>query len=97
MSVAGVCPIALNEYQVFVDNVNNAFQKERSAESIILLGDSKAHIATDIETWKSVIGRHGDLAFNENDRYLLQLCSSNGLCIMNTFSFQHRDVPKYTW
>ena len=33
---------------------------------------------------------------NENGRYLLQLCCSNGLRIMNTF-FQHREVHKYTW
>ena len=30
-----------------------------------------------------------------NGRYLLQLCCSNGLCIMNTF-FQYREVHKYT-
>ena len=35
-------------------------------------------------------------AFNENLWYLLKLCFSNGLCIMNNF-FLHRDVHKYTW
>ena len=47
-------------------------------------------------TWKGVIGRHKIISANQNDQYLLQFCSSNGLSIMNTF-FQHKDVHKYTW
>ena len=46
--------------------------------------------------WKSVIGKHGVTGLNENEWYLLQLCCSNGLHIMNTF-FQRRKVHKYTW
>ena len=42
-----------------------------------------------------VIGKHGVTGLNENGRYLLQLCCSNGLRIMNIF-FQHREVHKYT-
>ena len=93
MSIAGVCPNAVSEYLAFVDDVDDAVQRVRSTESTILSGNFNAHIGTDSETWKGMIGRHGDPAFNENGRYLLQLCSSNGLCIMNTF-FQHRDVHK---
>ena len=84
---------AVSEHQAFVDDVNDALQRVGSTESIILLRDFNAHIETDSETWKGVIGRQGDPAFNE---YLLQLCCSNGLCIMNIF-FQHRDVHKCTW
>ena len=50
----------------------------------------------DADTWKGVIGKHGVTGVNENGRYLLQLCCSDGLRIMNTF-FQHREVHKYTW
>ena len=32
---------------------------------------------------------------NENGRYLLQLCCSNGLSIVNAF-FQNREAHKYT-
>ena len=81
-------PNASSKYQAFVDDVNNALEREGSTESTILLGDFNAHIG------KGVIGRHRDPAFNENGRYLLQLCCSSGFCIMNTFS-QHRDVYKY--
>ena len=45
---------------------------------------------------KGVIGKYGVTGLNENRRYLLLLCCSNGLHIMNTF-FQHREVHKYTW
>ena len=89
-------PNAVCEYQAFVDDVNDALQRVGSTESIVLLGDFNAQIGTDSETWKGVIDRHGDSAFNENGRYLLQLCCSNGLCIINTF-FQHKNVHKYTW
>ena len=89
-------PNATSEYEAFVDEVNDALSRVAKSESIVLLGDFNAHVGTDNETWKGVIGRHGVAGANENGRYLLQLCSSNGLSIMNTF-FQHRDVHKYTW
>ena len=60
------------------------------------MGDFNAHVGTDTDTLKGVIGKHGVTGLNENGRYLLQLCCSNGLRIMNTF-FQHREVHKYTW
>ena len=60
------------------------------------LWDFNAHVGIDTDTWKGVIGKHGVTGLNENGRYLLQLCCSNGLRIMNTF-FQHREVHKYTW
>ena len=89
-------PNATSEYQAFVDEVNDALLRVSPTESTVLMGDFNAHVGIDNETWKGVIGRHGDASFNENGRYLLQLCCSNGLCIMNTF-FQHRNVHKYTW
>ena len=88
-------PNAVSEYQGFVDDVNDALQRVKSTESTIHLGDFNAHIGTNSETWKGMIGRHGDPAFNENSQRLLQLCCSNQLCIKNTF-FQHRNVHKYT-
>ena len=46
--------------------------------------------------WKGVIGKHGVTGLNKSVSYLLQLCCSNGLRIMNTF-FQPREVHKYSW
>ena len=88
-------PNATSEYEAFVDEVNDALLRVAKTESTVLLGDFNAHVGRDHETWKGVIGRHGVANANENGRYLLQLCSNNGLSIMNTF-FQHRNVHKYT-
>ena len=62
-------PNAGSEYQAFVDDNNNAFQRVGSTESTILMGDFNAHIGTDSETRKDVIGKHGYPAFNENSRF----------------------------
>ena len=42
-----------------------------------------------------MIRKYGITGLHENERYLLQLCCSNGLCIINNF-FQNREVHKYT-
>ena len=86
-------PNATSEYQTFVDEVNDALLRVSATESTVLMGDFNAHVGTDTDTWKGVIGKHGVTGLNENERYLLQLCCSNGLRIMNTF-FQHREVHK---
>ena len=89
-------PNATNEYQAFVDEVNDALLRVSATESTVLMGDFNANVGTDTDTWKSVIEKHGVTGLNENGWYLLQLCCSNGLRIMNTF-FQHREVHKYPW
>ena len=89
-------PNATSEYQAFVDEVNDALLRVSATESTVLMGDFNAHVGTETDTWKGVIGKHGITGLNENGRYLLQLCCSNGFRIMNTF-FQHREVHKYTW
>ena len=87
-------PNATSEYQAFVDEVNDALLRVSAIESTVLMGDFNAHVGTDTDTWKGVIGKHGVTGLNENKRYLLQLCCSNRLHIMNTY-FQHREVHKY--
>ena len=89
-------PNATSEYQAFVDDINDALLRVSATESTVLMGDFNTHVGTNTDTWKGVIGKHGVIGLNENGRYLLQLCCSNGLRIMNTF-FQHREVHKYTW
>ena len=84
-------PNATSEYQDFVDKVNDALLQVLPTESTVLMGDFNVHFGTDTDTWKGVIGKHGVTGLNENARYLLQLCCSNGLRIINTF-FQHSEV-----
>ena len=76
--------------------LTNALQRLEPTDFTIVFWDFNAHIETDCETWKDVIGKHGGPAFNENGRYLLRLCCRSWLCITNTF-FPHRDVHKYAW
>ena len=63
-----------------MDDVNDALQRVGLTKSTILWEDFNAHIGTDSEIWKGVIGTHGDPAFNENGRHLFQLCRSVGCC-----------------
>jgi len=51
-----------------------------------LSGDFNAHGGNDAGVWHSAIAQHGDADVNDSGRLLQQLCCSNALCIMNTFS-----------
>ena len=62
----------------------------------VLMGKFNAHVKTDTDTWKGVIGKYGVAGLNEKVKFLLQLCCTNGLRIMNTF-FQLREVHKRTY
>ena len=61
-----------------MDEVNDALLVVSSTESRVIMGNFKAHVGTDTDTWKGVIGKRGVTGLNENGRYLLQVCCSNG-------------------
>ena len=58
MLIADVCPNAVSKYQAFVDDVNDALQRVRSTEVIILLRDFNSHIGTGIGICKDVTERY---------------------------------------
>ena len=87
---------ATSEYQAFVNEVNHALLRVSPTESRVFMGDFNAHVGTDTYMWKSMIAKHGVTGLNENEKYLLQLCCSNGLRIKNTV-LRHREVHKYKW
>ena len=60
-------PNATSEYQAFVDEVNDALLRVSATESTVLMGDFNAHVGTDTDTWKGVIGKHGVTGLNENE------------------------------
>ena len=74
-----------SQHKAFLEEVEVALGKAASSESLVLLGDFNAHVGIVNATWKGVIGQHGDPDINKNGKCLLQLCATNGLCIMNTF------------
>ena len=86
-------PTTTSEYQAFVDD---ALLRLLPTECTVLKENFNAHVGTNAISWKGVIGKHGDTELNENGKYLVQLCCSHGLRIMNTF-FQHKKIYKYTW
>ena len=67
-------PDATSEHQTFVDEINDVLLRVSATESTVLMGDFNAHVGTDKDTWKGVIGKHAVTGLNENGRYLLQLC-----------------------
>jgi len=58
--------------------------------------DFNVHVGNEAGVWKGLRGQRGDADFNDNGRFLLQLCCTIALCIMDTF-FQHIDLHKYAW
>ena len=78
-------PNATCECQTFVDDINDALLRVSPTESTVLMEDFNAHVGTETDKWESVIEKHGVTGLNAKGRYLLQLCCSNGLRIMNTF------------
>ena len=78
-----------------MDEVKDALLRVSSTESAGLMWDFNVHFGTDTVTWKGVIEKHGVSGMNKNRRYLLQLCCSNGLRIMNTFFPAQRGSQVY--
>lgn len=96
VAVLAYAPNAEAEYSTFLAELDDCLLALPSTDSVMILGDFNAHVGNDIQTWGSVIGRHGDAHLNHNGEHLLDFCSGNGLLIMNSW-FQHRDIHKYTW
>ena len=60
---------AVCKYLAFVANINHTLQIVELTESAILLRNFNPHIGTDSETWKGMISKHENPAFNKNYQY----------------------------
>ena len=48
------------EYQVFEDDANDALLRVSPTDFAVLIGDFNTHVGTQTDTWKVVIGNHGN-------------------------------------
>ena len=81
----------------FYEQLQDTLNRVPSHDVLILIGDLNAQIDSHRGGLEHVIGPHGTARrTNDNGKRFMLLCSTNSLCIMNTF-FQHRSVHKKTW
>ena len=79
-------------YTLLQATVSNDPKKDR----VIIVGDFNARVGADTEQWGSVIGHFGPREQNTNGLRLLNLCTTHGLLISNTW-FQHEQIHQLTW
>lgn len=82
------------EYPAFLESLGGEFDGAPPGDSVLPLGDFNAHVGSDSETCRDVIGNHLDV--NLSSVLLLDFCANHSLSITNTM-FKHKGIHKCTW
>ena len=84
--VSAYAPTMTNPDEVkdkFYDDLNSVISATHRTDKLILLGDFKARVGTDHQTWKGVIGTEEIGKCNSNGLLLLKKCAEHELLITN--------------
>lgn len=78
----------------FFEQLNEEIVKVGKARELVLLGDFNSRVGK--RDRDMVVGRYGEEVINDNGERLIDLCTQNGLKILNGF-YPHKSVHKFTW
>ncbi len=98
-SLTVVCAYGPNgsvEYPAFLVSLGGVLESAPTGDSIVLLGDFNAHVGSDSDIWRGVIGRNAPPDLNLSGVQLLDFCASYSLSITN-ITFKHKGVHQCTW
>ena len=68
----------------FYEELNSLVTAVPKTEKLIILGDFKARVGVDHQSWENVLGKNGIGRCNSNGLLLLQLCAEHELLVTNT-------------
>ena len=92
----GVGPNTSLAYSPFLESVEGVLESAPLGDSLILLGDFNAHVGSNSETRRGVVGNNGPSDLNPSGVLLLDFCARHGLSTTNTM-FRHKGVHMCTW
>ncbi|XP_045448721.1 uncharacterized protein LOC123657186 [Melitaea cinxia] len=80
----------------FYDQLTETVRGVSSSDRLYILGDFNARVGQDSSAWPDCVGPHGIGKLNENGQRLLEFCSSQLLCVTNTF-FKGKPMRRVSW